>query len=183
MSHNFYIFNYLHSLSYDHDTPFTNTALLNGNMISQQFIFPTAPAEPVISSRSNDNFVFKIEKQPFAMGVRVNIHDSNGFDNQVDIFFPTNYGTDEEADITVEKMNAGHVYNITISYITAIGESVMSMGTKPFNLPATSAPQALSVVNASPSSLQLTWIPPAETAPGVDVDDILYVVKITGNVA
>ena len=117
------------------------------------------------------------------MGVRANIHDNNGFDNQVDIFFPTNYGTYEEADITVEKMNAGHVYNITISYITAIGESVMSMGTKPFNLPATSAPQALSVAIASSSSLQLTWIAPAETAPGVDVDEIDYFVKITGNVA
>ena len=106
------------------------------------------------------------------------INDSEGFEITRDIFFPEQ--DTEDSIITVDKLNAGHVYEVMVSYITDVGESASSGTSAKFNLPATSAPRGLTVVKATISSLHITWLPPAETAPGVNKDNITYNVLVSG---
>ena len=106
------------------------------------------------------------------------INDSEGFEITRDIFFPEQ--DTEDSIITVDKLNAGHVYEVMVSYITDVGESAPSGTSAKFNLPATSAPRGLTVVKATISSLHITWLPPAMTAPAVIIEDIIYDVFISG---
>ena len=137
---------------------------------------------PEISSRTHDQFSFNIAKKPFTTGCRVRINDSAGFEFTRDIYFPDqDAATEEDASISVDKLNAGHVYEAVISYLTDVGESVPSDKLAKFNLPATSAPQGLAIALATTSSLNITWLPPAVTASGVDMENITYKVSVAGN--
>ena len=158
-------------------TPFVTTALLNGALVSDQFQFPTKPSKPEISSRSHNQFSFNVARKPFTTGCRVRINDTAGFEITRDVYFPDH---DEDTAITVDKLNAGHVYEAMISYLTDVGESVPSDRVSKFNLPATSAPQGLAIEVATTSSLHITWLPPAVTASGVDVESIIYKVSVAG---
>ena len=108
------------------------------------------------------------------------MNDSAGFSTTTDISFPVEAPTGQDLSVTVERLNAGHVYDMTISYITAVGESVLSLHPVKFNLPATSAPSALAISEASTTSLHLSWLPPAVTAPGVDIKQIDYIISVKG---
>merc|ERR1711971_246992 len=166
---------------YNESNPFVTTALLNGALVSNQFEFPDEPSMPEISSGTHDQFSFNLAKKPFTTGCRVRINDSEGFEITRDIYFPDqDAATEEDASITVDKLNAGHVYEAVISYLTDVGESVPSDRLAKFNLPATSAPQGLAISNATTSSLHINWLPPAVTAPGVDVQNIAYKVSVAG---
>lgn len=150
--------------------------------MSNQFEFPDKPSMPEISSRIHDQFSFNIAKKPFTTGCRVRINDSAGFEFTRDIYFPDqDAATEEDASISVNKLNAGHVYEAVISYLTDVGESVPSDKLAKFNLPATSAPQGLAIALATTSSLNITWLPPAVTASGVDMENITYKVSVAGN--
>ena len=148
--------------------------------MSDQFEFPPQPPVPTISSRTSDQFTFPLMRSPFTLGCRVRMNDSAGFSTTTDISFPEDAPTGQELSVTVERLNAGHVYEMTISYITAVGESVLSLLPLKFNLPATSAPSALAISEASTTSLHLTWLPPAVTAPGVDISQIRYIITVEG---
>ena len=149
--------------------------------MSNQFEFPEKPSTPVISSRTHDQFSFNVTRRPFTTGCRVRINDTEGFEITRDIYFPDqDAATEEDASIRVDKLNAGHVYEAVISYLTDVGESVPSDQLSKFNLPATSAPQGLAIAQATTSSLHITWLPPAVTASGVDVENILYKVSVAG---
>merc|ERR1712172_205839 len=166
---------------YNESTSFVTTALLNGALVSNQFEFPDEPSMPEISSRTHDQFSFNLAKKPFTTGCRVRINDSEGFEITRDIYFPDqDAATEEEVSITVDKLNAGHVYEAVISYLTDVGESVPSDRLAKFNLPATSAPQGLAISNATTSSLHINWLPPAVTASGVDAPNITYKVSVAG---
>ena len=149
--------------------------------MSNQFEFPEKPSTPVISSRTHDQFSFNVARRPFTTGCRVRINDTEGFEITRDIYFPDqDASTEEDVSIRVDKLNAGHVYEAVISYLTDVGESVPSDQLSKFNLPATSAPQGLAIAQATTSSLHITWLPPAVTASGVDVENILYKVSVAG---
>ena len=149
--------------------------------MSNQFEFPEKPSTPVISSRTHDQFSFNVARRPFATGCRVRINDTEGFEITRDIYFPNqDAATEEDASIRVDKLNAGHVYEAVISYLTDVGESVPSDQLSKFNLPATSAPQGLAIAQATTSSLHITWLPPAVVASGVDVENITYKVSVAG---
>ena len=162
-------------------TPSVTTALLDGALVSNQFEFPEKPSTPVISSRTHNQFSFNVARRPFTTGCRVRINDTEGFKITRDIYFPDqDAATEEDASIRVDKLNAGHVYEAVISYLTDVGESVPSDQLSKFNLPATSAPQGLAIAQATTSSLHITWLPPAVTASGVDVENIIYKVSVAG---
>ena len=168
-------------IRYNESTPSVTTALLDGALVSNQFEFPEKPSKPVISSRTHDQFSFNVARIPFTTGCRVRINDTEGFEITRDIYFPEqDTATEEEASIRVDKLNAGHVYEAVISYLTDVGESVPSDQLPKFNLPATSAPQGLTIAQATTSSLHITWLPPAVTASGVDVENITYKVSVAG---
>ena len=168
-------------IRYDPLTPSVTTALLDGALVSNQFEFPEKPSTPVISSRTHDQFSFNVARKPFTTGCRVRINDTEGFGITRDIYFANqDAATEEDASIIVDKLNAGHVYEVVISYITDVGESVPSDQLSKFNLPATSAPQGLTIALATTSSLHISWLPPAVTAPGVNVENIFYRVSVGG---
>merc|ERR1719341_2159698 len=168
---------------YDSLTPSVTTALLDGALVSNQFEFPEKPSTPVISSRTHDQFSFNVAKRPFTTGCRVRMNDSEGFEITRDIYFPNqDAASEEDASIRVDKLSAGHVYEAVISYLTDVGESVPSDQLSKFNLPAISAPQGLAIAQAATSSLHITWLPPAVTASGVDVENIIYKVSVAGEI-
>merc|ERR550519_2094770 len=111
------------------------------------------------------------------------MNDSEGFEITRDIYFPNqDAASEEDVSIRVDKLSAGHVYEAVISYLTDVGESVPSDQLSKFNLAATSAPQGLAIAQATTSSLNITWLPPAVTASGVDVENILYKVSVAGEI-
>ena len=120
----------------------------------------------MITSRTHDRFSLNIERRPFTTGCRVKNNDSEGFEI-------TRYLEQNTKD---DKLNAGHVYEVMVSYITDMGESAPSGTSVKFNLPATSGSRGLTVV----SSLHITWLPPAKTALGVIIEDTAYDLFISG---
>ena len=99
-------------------------------------------------SRTHDRFSFNIERRPFTTGCRVKIKDSEGFEI-------TRYLEQNTKD---DKLNAGHVYEVMVSYITDMGESAPSGTSVKFNLPANSGPRGLTVNHSNDSASGLKTV-------------------------
>jgi len=166
--------------SYSND-PYLITAMLNGALISNHFEFPSAPRTPLISSLSHDYYSFNVTRQAFSTGSRVQVRDVTDSWNLVkDIPHPEGSQPGDEIEVRVDGMTAGHVYNITVNFITDVGQSLPSEGSKVFNTAPTSEPRGVSHGRVTASSLGVTWLPPAITAEDVPLDKIEYVVTLTG---
>jgi len=169
--------------AYNEKTTETN-ALVKGEEVYQDFDPPTKISKPSVEYRSlsYNSFSFKVNKEPFTIGCLVSIHgvdNSLTYDIDKEFLFPPDTPDETEVTVTIDEMEAAHVYNITYDYITLVGNTVRSESSEKFNLPGTSSPRGV-IATATESQLHISWLKPEFIVDrSLNEDRITYIVRVS----
>eukprot|EP00091_Calanus_sinicus_P018104 TRINITY_DN4023_c0_g1_i6.p1 TRINITY_DN4023_c0_g1~~TRINITY_DN4023_c0_g1_i6.p1 ORF type:complete len:187 (-),score=37.26 TRINITY_DN4023_c0_g1_i6:779-1339(-) len=91
-------------------------------------------------------------------------------------------GTPAGADVEIEMngLTPANIYRFSVKYLTDVGTSPPSEETTSFPISPTSKPQGLAVDEVTSDFIKVTWQPPAVLARGLQLNDLLYKLIITG---
>ena len=183
---------------------YTLNALVNGELISENFLVPQTPSPKTFNfdSISHDSFSFSIPRgNSYVTGCKVFIWDnippygdlflplnSTESNSTIDtitreIFyqFPKDSGN-EDIEIVAYDLSAGHPYSFYLAYITDVGLSPNSIETESFFISPLSQPAMFSANSVSEHSMELSWTRPKVIAEylRIDISSVFYRVYVNG---
>eukprot|EP00090_Calanus_glacialis_P025283 TRINITY_DN39463_c0_g1_i1.p1 TRINITY_DN39463_c0_g1~~TRINITY_DN39463_c0_g1_i1.p1 ORF type:complete len:776 (-),score=173.20 TRINITY_DN39463_c0_g1_i1:38-2143(-) len=163
------------------EDPTTMTALKQGITISEHYMVPSAPLQPDIQVISYNEFKFPVPRfNNFTTGLKVIITDVyDGVD-----FNETLTWANEEVevfDIVISKsVKPATVYSVVAQYTTQVGLGPKSVSSRLFITAPSSAPESLTLTDVTTNSFFVSWDPPAHRGDGIQEEDLIYNVQLTG---
>jgi len=182
------------------DKIYEMSALVKGQLISQNFSVPPELNTPTPFGISHDQFRLTVPKgNKFVTGCTVHITDNIGFtdpvlplpnntfpvetiEREIVKMFPEDLADDEEVEVVVYDLSPGRAYSFRVSYLTEVGSSRACNESDGFWTAPVSAPTFLSAGMVSSDSIQLSWQPPDIIAEylHINVSLISYRINING---
>jgi len=163
------------------EDPTTMTALKNGVTISDHYIVPSAPLQPDIHDISYNEFKFTVPRfNEFTTGLNVIITDIyDGVDFNFVFDWPNE--EDEVFDIVIsDQIKPATVYSVVAQYKTEVGLGPKSVSSRLFITAPSSPPENLAIADITTNSFFVSWERPAQIGVGIQEEDLIYNVKITG---
>eukprot|EP00091_Calanus_sinicus_P010798 TRINITY_DN2483_c0_g1_i1.p1 TRINITY_DN2483_c0_g1~~TRINITY_DN2483_c0_g1_i1.p1 ORF type:complete len:337 (-),score=59.45 TRINITY_DN2483_c0_g1_i1:51-1061(-) len=158
-------------------------ALENGQNIygSKQFSVPSAPVQPYIQDISYNEFKLTIPRfNEFTTGLKViitDVYDGVDFTET----FPWPNEQDDIFDIVVSKqINPATVYSVVAQYTTLVGLGPKSVSSRLFITAPSSPPENLAISDLTTNSFVVSWDRPAHIGTGIQEENLVYNVKLTG---
>ena len=175
----------------EQEKEFVMSALLKGQLVSNEFILPPELTTPTVLGISHESFKFSIPKgNSFVTGCIVYITDSISIsDSNVTLpivreivqMFPEDLAT-EDVEIVAYNLSPAHVYSFNVRYLTEVGSGPPCEDSEGFFISPVSPPTTLSADLVASNSIKLSWRAPDIIAEYLHLNKSLvsYRIKLKG---